>query len=181
MKRLALILLAILIAVPVLAESCEDALEKSTELLIRANSKIEELEAEIEKLKSGNELKIVREENKFLKKQILSYEVVIAEASKALAESNIVLQKSYDRIDKDGDEIKELRGHIRTLITAGVEVKTYDWNVMITAGYPASLGVAVAYNLPFFTSLGVTVGVDYNIDTNTPALKAGIKINIGKD
>lgn len=181
MKKLVLILLMILIAIPVFTENCEDALEESTNLLIKANSKIEELEDEIERLESGHEIKIFREENQMLKKYITSLEVGLAAASKALEESNIILQKAYDRIDKDGNEIVDLRGYIKTLIDSGVEVKTYDWNVIIISGYPISLGVSVAYNLPFFTSLGVIIGIDYNIDSNTPAFKAGIKINIGKD
>jgi len=181
MKKLALILLAFLIAVPVFAENCEDALEKSTEVLIKASSRIDELEKEVKELKNSDEIEALKEENQMLKNQIISLEVSLTEASKALYESNITLQKAYDRIDKDSNEIAELRGHIKTLINAGVEVKTYNWNVIITSGYPASLGVAVAYNLPFFTNLGVVVGVDYNIESNTPAFKAGIKINIGKN
>jgi len=144
MKKLALILLVFLITIPVFAESCEDALEESTNLLIKANSKIEEFEDEIERLESGYEMKILREENQMLRKYITSLEVGLAAASKALEESNIILQRAYDRIDKDGDEIVDLRGHIKTLIDSGVEVKTYDWNVMITSGYPISLGVAVS-------------------------------------
>lgn len=181
MKKIVVILLAIFIALPVFADDCADALEESNQLLLEAYERIEELEEENRRLKNGDEIKLLKEENKFLNDLILSYEVALAEASTALSESNDVLSEAHDRIEADGVEIDGLRTHVQNLISAGVEIKTYDWNVIITTGYPLSLGVMVGYNLPFFTSLGVVAGVDYNITNNIPSFKAGLKINIGKD
>lgn len=181
MKKIALILFAVLIAFPLFADECSDALEESNQLLLQAYERIEDLEDENERLRSGSEIERLTKENKSLSAQILSYEVVIAESSLALEESNDILSQAYDRIDADGVEISGLRTHVDNLISAGVEIKTYDWNVIITSGYPVSLGVMVGYNLPFFTSLGVVAGFDYNFANNIPEFKAGLKINIGKD
>ena len=181
MKKLSIILFAILIAFPVFSDDCADALDESNQLLEQAYAKIEELEAEVERLQNGDEVKALKEENKKLNSQILSYEVALSEASNALNESNNILQQAYDRIDADGIEIKELRAHVQNLISAGVEIKTYDWNVIITTGYPLSMGVMIGYNLPFFTNVGFVAGVNYNITDNIPAFQAGVKINIGKD
>lgn len=181
MKKLAIILLSIFIAFPLIADDCSDALEESNELLEMAFERIEELEAQNEALKEGSRVAELEEEVKFLEDLVLSYEVAMAEASQALEDSNNILQQAYDRIDADGNEITMLRGHVQNLISAGVEIKTYDWNVIITSGYPLSMGISVGYNLPFFTNLGFVVGFDYNFTDMIPAFKAGVKINIGKD
>jgi len=181
MKKLVIILLAIFIAFPLFADECQDALEESTQLLTEASERIDELEAEIERIKRGTEVERLEAEVKSLNAQILSYEVALAEASQALSESNDILTLAYNRVDADGIEIAALREHIQNLISAGVEIKTYDWNVIITTGYPLSMGVLVGYNLPFFTNIGIVAGVDYNITNNIPSFKAGLKINIGKD
>ncbi len=151
MKKLVLILLALMIVLPIFADKKDDALEESTKLLSDALDKIEELE------------------------------FTIIQLDKALSDNNIVLQDAYDRIDKDGIEIEELRGAVKTLIKNGVEFKTYDWNVIVTTGYPASLGLMAGYNLPFLTNLGFVAGFDYNFDNMIPAFKVGIKINLGKN
>jgi hypothetical protein len=181
MKKLAIILLTIFIAFPLFADDCEDALQESTELLELAFERIEELEAENAALKEGSRVEELEAEVKFLEDLVLSYEVALAEASNALSDSNDILQQAYDRIDADGTEIEMLRGHVQNLISAGVEIKTYDWNVIVTSGYPLSIGVMVGYNLPFFTSIGFVAGIHYNIDSNIPSFQAGLKINIGKD
>ena len=189
MKRLVAILFAFLIfSVPAVFadETCEEALAESTILLEAALDRIEELEKENKDLIDGaltdetakQRIAELEEDNKRLRDELLGTKVLIAEANTALGESNDILQLAYDRIDKDQTEIEGLRDHIDSLINAGVEIETYHWNIMVTTGYPASMGIAIGYNLHFFPVIGVVLGFDYNIDSNIPALKAGIKINI---
>lgn len=168
MKKLILLvtLSVLLSSMPVLAnETCEEALNESTLLLETALEKINEQSATIEEQ---------AERIEFLRS-------LLEEADKALGESNNILQKSYERIAADSIEIENLRKAIEALINAGVEVKTYDWNVMVVSGHPFNLGVGVAYNLPFLTDIGVVVGVNYNIDSNLTSFQIGLKINIGRD
>jgi hypothetical protein len=189
MKRLVAILFAFLVfSVPAIFadETCEDALEESTILLQAALDRIEELEEENQKLLDGaltdetakQRIAELEEDNKRLRDELLGTKVLIAEANAALGESNEILQLAYDRIDKDQTEIEGLRKHIDDLINAGVEIETYHWNIMVTAGYPYSMGIAVGYNLHFFPVIGFVLGFDYNIDSNIPRINAGIKINI---
>lgn len=168
MKKLILLIsLGIFLSVmPILAnETCEEALNESTLLLESALEKINEQFATLEEQ---------AERIEFLKS-------ILEEADKALGESNNILQKSYERIADDSIEIANLRKTIAALINAGVEIKTYDWNVMVMSGYPFNLEVDVAYNLPFLTSIGVVVGINHNIDSNITSFQIGLKINIGKD
>jgi len=176
MKKLVIILAALfLLSVSAFAATDDAktkiALDESNQILEQALAKIEELEKENLALKGEKEA---------LNKEILSLDISLVEASEALDENNKILTQAYNRIDKDSIEIENLRKHIKSLIAAGVEVKTYDWNIIITTGYPISMGLDVAYNLPFFPSLGVLVGIDYFIDNKFAAIKAGIKINLGK-
>ena len=166
-----LIAFLVIFPVSIFADDLQKALDESTALLQKANETIDRLTAENKRLK---------DDNVFKDKQILSLETSLAAASTALDQSNQVLQKAYDRIDKDSTEIKDLRDHIKSLISAGVEIRTYNWNVMISTGYPWNMGIEVAYNLPFFPTLGVMTGIEYNIDANIPMFKVGLKINIGK-
>lgn len=147
MKKLLVILLALVFISPIFAELTDE----DAALLEAAYNRIEFLENEVEVL------------------------------DQALADSNVVLQSAYDRIDKDGIEIEELRGAVKTLIKNGVEFKTYDWNIILTTGYPVSMGVMVGYNFPFFTNIGLVAGFDYYFEDQFPAFKAGLKINLGKN
>lgn len=180
MKIITIILL-LLSPVMLFSETCEEALDESSKLLERAYNTIEELENEVEALKKGTKVEELNNRIKELESESMMYGLLLAESNVALDESNKLLQKAYDRIEEDDKEIKELREHIKSLVNAGVEVRTYSWNIMVTSGYPLSIGLAVGYNLPFLTNIGFMVGIDYNITNNIPAFKAGVKLNLDKN
>jgi hypothetical protein len=165
MKKIILVFL--LLSTTLFADDVKKALEESNKLLKQAYDKIEQLEQEKKDLIKSHE------------NDLLVYKSLLAEANKALAESNDILAKADSRIEKDQIEIQKLRDTIRDLISAGVEVKTYDWNILIQSGYPFNIGLGVSYNLPFVSNVGIHVGVDYFIETQTSALRAGIKFNLG--
>lgn len=192
MKRISIILF-LLIPSLLYADSISElrrALNESNQTLERALERIKELENQIQEdedllkeannqldisndlLESANtKIENVKEENEILKSSL-------REASLALEESTNLLEKAYDRINKDQEEIIRLRQSINDLIDAGVEFKTYNWNIMFLGGYPTNIGLAVAYNLHFFPEIGLVAGFDFNFDTMTPIAFGGIKINL---
>jgi chromosome segregation ATPase len=164
-------------------DECIKSLDESTELLESAFNRIEELEKENKSLKekldqdSEKEIKELKNKIEKLKREKEDIEVSLIQASKALEESNLVLDRAYGRISKDQKEIERLRDNIHELINAGVEVKTHNWSMSILAGYPYEVGFNINYNLHWMPNLGIIVGGGYDIEHNMPKVNAGLRIN----
>jgi uncharacterized protein YoxC len=200
-----IMLLLIITLVPFFAFSqtsdCEEALEESDKLLEEASKRIselgkenEELKAKVAKLKEiiSSDCDSLLKENEKLKNEIEKLEselksknntiedlkTTVKEADEAIAASNQLLEKAYDRINEDQKEIIDLRTSIKQLINSGVEIQTHHYNVALTAGYPANAGFQFAYNFHFFPKLGVIAGFDFNFEKMEPSIYGGIKINI---
>lgn len=165
MKKLLLIVLLSLVPFFALADDTEGALVESTALLDLAFDKINEQAETID----------------IMTIRIASLEGILLLADQALADSNVLLGRADTRIADDAIEITGLRNTIEDLITAGVEIRTYDWNILVVSGYPFNVGIGVAYNLPFLTSIGIYGGINHNIDSDLTSFQAGIKINLGLD
>src|SRR6056297_160747 len=162
-------------------EECNIALTESNDLLIKALNKISELERKNSELTDNLKAKKNIESEEIIKNLEDTNQrlrVSLAEASNSLKESNMILEKAYKRIEEDQKEIELLRKRIKELIEAGVEVKTYNWSTTILFGYPYEIGFDFNYNLPWMPILGVVIGSNYNIESGTPEIKAGIRINI---
>lgn len=164
-------------------EECNQALSKSNALLERTLDRIQELEEENKELRQELENGSNSSESELiesLKDDNQRLRISLAKASNSLKDSNEVLEKAYERISKDQEEIEKLRNRIEELIDAGVEVKTYNWGISVLAGYPYEIGFDFNYNLHWMPNIGIVVGSSYDVENDMPKIKAGIRINIGQ-
>jgi hypothetical protein len=154
----------------------DSAISDSNRLLQQALDKINALEKENTTLRSDKDF--LTRENKFLKDTNLMLQASLAEASIALKQSNEILQKASNRITADQNEINSLRLSIKELISAGVEIQAYRWEISALIGYPLAAELLVSWNPQWAQGFGLSLGVQYYFESQKAGAFVGAKINL---